>query len=418
MYGFNFENNNRNNNRNNNINNNVKINSNFRIARIVNDFEFNNNNNNNNNNNFNQAHPFNFNFRNSNLFLNDLTSSLNNALSKSVLDLTNCFICLSPAQDPLSCPKCNNFGCRKCLESYFRNTFRKPCPICKQIITLNELIENIVIKEIEQIINKNDSKQNKCRELSQLILRKKQAFQGQSDSSNNLLERLLKYQDNLKTYREEYNNFISQMKQIIDKIFDDYSQKIENLIKSLFSFNQSIHSSIRRFDDIYRNNESKFYDNNIKKLINELLSLERMKFNYNHNDTEKFLNTSISLEPSINMYHLPYYLIKIPNINQSGNISFKGYHFRIGNYELKYNFSSRDKSWYCRLIFTLRDDIKKMCFLITEILLINNKETMSPMKFVRQDGKTFTYECKIPIDELRNDIEYKMYTDVQIFSVS
>ena len=78
MYGFNFENN--------NINNNVNINRNFHIARIVNDFGFSNNNN--NNNNFNEAHPFNFNFRNSNLFLNDLTSSLNNALSKSVLDLT------------------------------------------------------------------------------------------------------------------------------------------------------------------------------------------------------------------------------------------------------------------------------------------------------------------------------------------
>jgi len=210
-------------------------------------------------------------------------------------------------------------------------------------------------------------------------LRKKQAFQGQSDVSDNLLERLLKYQDNLKAYREEYNNFISQMKKIIDKIFDDYSQKIENLIKSLFSFNQSIHSSIRRFDDIYRNNENNFY-NNIKKLINELLSLERMKLNYNHNDTEKFLNTSISLKSSINMYHLPYYSLRIPNINQSGNKSFNGYHFRIGNYELKYNFSSRDMSWNCRLIFT--------------------------------------YECKIPITELRNGINYKFNTNVQIFSTS
>ena len=399
-------------------------NNNLRIARIVSDFGFNNFNNNNNNfnnnydNNFENSNNFYYdNFRDRNLFLNDLTSSLNSALSQSVVDLINCFICLSPAQDPLTCPKCNNFGCKKCLESYFRNSIRKPCPICKQYITLNELKQNDVIKEVEEILNKNDSKKNKFKELSQLILRKKQVFQDQSTNSNSILQRMLKYQQALKKYREEYNNFILQMKQIIDNIFNEYSQKIENLLNSLLSFTKVTDSSIQKYNELYIKNENNFYNNNIKSLINEILSLERMKFNYNHRDTENFLNTSISLVPSINIYHLKEHFLKIVNLEQNKQKNFTGKHFRIGDYQLIYNFESSEKIWYCKLIFTLRNDSKKMCFLITQILLANNKESMFHMKFVKQDGKTYTYESKIVIDELRNGTCYKMKTNVLIFSV-
>ena len=212
-----------------------------------------------------------------------------------------------------------------------------------------------------------------------IILRKKQAFQDQAINSNNILERMLKYQEALERYKEEYNKFILQMKQIIDNIFKEYSQKIETLISSLFTFNKATDSSIQKYNNILRNNENNFYNNNIKSLINEILSLERMKFNYNHTDTEKFLNSSI--------------------------------------YELKYNYVPSEMGWNNKLIFTLRDDTKKMCFLITQILLINNKETMYPMKFVTQDGKTYTYECKILIDDLRNGTTYKVKTNVIIFSV-
>ena len=84
----------------------------------------------------------------------------------------NCFICLSPAQEPLSCPKCNNFGCKICLESYFRDDTTKPCPLCKQRINFNELKQNSVIKEIEEILNKDDTKKKKYDELANLILKK------------------------------------------------------------------------------------------------------------------------------------------------------------------------------------------------------------------------------------------------------
>jgi len=202
----------------------------FRIARIMNDFGSNNfnliNNNFNNNNFGNQNNFFGENsIKSSLMFLEDLNNSINKNLSQSVFDLVNCFICLSPAQEPLTCPKCNNFGCKRCLESYFGSDSTKPCPLCKQSINLNELKQNVVIKEIEEILNKDDTKKNKYNELSQLILRKKQNCESQYSDVNNILDRLFKCQETLRKYKEEYDYFLVQMKQIIDKIFNNYSKK-------------------------------------------------------------------------------------------------------------------------------------------------------------------------------------------------
>ena len=45
--------------------------------------------------------------------LKSLNESLNKDLSQSVLELVKCFICYNQVVDPLSCPKCNNFACKK-----------------------------------------------------------------------------------------------------------------------------------------------------------------------------------------------------------------------------------------------------------------------------------------------------------------
>ena len=79
--------------------------------------------------------------------LNSFNESLNRDLSQSVFDLVKCFICYNQAVNPLSCPKCNNFACSKCLEMYFGNQRAKKCPLCKQIIELKELKTNEVYKD-------------------------------------------------------------------------------------------------------------------------------------------------------------------------------------------------------------------------------------------------------------------------------
>jgi len=404
----------------------------LRIARMVDNFGINNHKNNNfgyqknnlpqiglqNNINENNNYYRPYNFTDGNMLLDDLTSSLNKVLSQSVFDLVNCFICLSPAQDPLTCPKCNNFGCKKCLKSYFGNANRKTCPICKQYITLDELNKNFVVKKIEEILNKNETKKKKYEELSKLILRKKKEFEDQNINSNNILERLIKYQDTLKRFREEYDYFLLQIKQISAQIFNDYSQKIEQIINSLLSFNKIADSSIRKYNDIYRNTQSNFYNNkNIKSLINEILSLERMKFNYNHNDTEQFLNASFNIIPSIYLYHMKETSLLSHDLGQNSHQRFIGNDPKIGDYILSYTFQSGEKKCYCRLMFTLKDNIQNMCFLITQIFIHNDKESVFPMKFVRQDNKTYSYECKINSDELKNCYNIRLNTDIVVFSI-
>ena len=115
------------------------------------------------NNNNNQIHSINLN--NSMNLLNNINDSLNLSLSKSVFDLVKCCICLSPVTDPLTCPNCNNFACKKCLEAYFGNQRTKKCPLCKGEIKLAQMKENKIVKEIETILNKVEDKKDKLKEL-------------------------------------------------------------------------------------------------------------------------------------------------------------------------------------------------------------------------------------------------------------
>ena len=105
--------------------------------------------------------------------LNELANSLHKNISDSVMDLTKCFICLSPVNEPLTCPNCNNFACENCLQSYFGGSYSKKCPLCKKEIKFNELKKNQVISDIEKIMNKDNTRIDKVKELSKLIKEKK-----------------------------------------------------------------------------------------------------------------------------------------------------------------------------------------------------------------------------------------------------
>lgn len=360
---------------------------------------------------------------NSLLFLDDINNSINKSLSQSVFDLVSCFICLGPAEEPLTCPKCNNFGCKKCLESYFKNSSVKPCPLCKQDINLNELKENIIIKNIEEILNKNNNKADKVKELSELILKKKNGLEAESNNISSILEKIFKYQETLKRYREEYNYFLMQMQQSVDSIFDEYNKKLEELINSLLSNNKINETSIKKYNDIYNNNLNNLYNNdNIKGLINEILSLERKNFNINsHNETENFLNTSIRIIPWINRFAIKEVFLDKKRIKGNRKEKITGNYFKIGDYILIYDFlSSPGCNCSCKFTFTLNNDSKKMCFLITQILVFeNNKERLFPMKLVKQNGKQYSYECKIICEEIKDAKDYniKFKTEAMISTI-
>ena len=115
----------------------------------------------------------NINIKGSYNLLNELVNSLNKNISDSVMDLTKCFICLCPVNKPLTCPNCNNFACKKCLQTYFEGSYTKKCPLCKQEIKFNELKKHQIISEIEKIMNKDNTRIDKVNELSNLIKEKK-----------------------------------------------------------------------------------------------------------------------------------------------------------------------------------------------------------------------------------------------------
>ena len=384
--------------------------SNLRVDKIVHDFIMNSNsniifnNNPNSNNNINEIDSL--------LLLEDINNSINNSinktLSQSVFDLVRCFICLEPAEDPMTCPKCNNFGCKKCLESYFKNSSIKRCPLCKQDINLKELKENLIVKNIEAILNKNNNKADKVKELSDLILKKKQDLKGESKSISIILDRIFKYQETLKKYREEYNIFLMQIQQASENIFDEYNKKIEELINSLLSYNQIYDTSIQKYNDIYNNNMNNIYNNdNIKDLINEILTLERKHFTstYNYlNKTENFLNKPIRITPVISRFKIKEVNIERKKLNQTTKERISGIYFKIGAYILIYDFqSSQGCNCFCKFSFTLNDDNKKMCFLVSQMLIFeNNKERLFPMKLVKQNGKTYNYECQIFCEEIKD----------------
>ena len=383
----------------------------LRVARIVQDFRMNSNNNIEFNNNANPNNNINGNnIKDSLLLLEDINNSINKNLSQSVFDLVSCFICLGPAKEPLTCPKCNNFGCKKCLELYFKNSNIKPCPLCKQGINLKEMKENLIIKNVEEILNKNNNKADKVKELSDLILKKKNDLEGQFKNISIILERIFQYQEALRKYREEYNIFLIQLQQTIEKVFDEYNKKIEELINSLLSCNQINDSSIKKYNDIYNNSINNHYNSdNIKDLINEILSLERKTFNSNnHNETENFLNTSIRIIPVLSRFNIREVDLQRTKIKQTKKEVITGNYFKIGEYILIYDFqSSQGCNCSCRFTFNLNNDNKKMCFLISQILIFeNNKERLFPMKLVNQNGKKYTYECQINCEEIKNIKNY------------
>ena len=403
--------------------------NNLRISQIVNDNPFpcndnhNNNNINNDNNNFPQ-NLLNNNINSSALFLDELNNSFKNNISQSVLDLVKCFICLSPANDPLTCPKCNNFACKICLEKYFDGKSEKKCPLCKRVIKLSELKENKIVKDIEEILNKECDKKIKVEELAKLIEEKKRNWENQTSDITNLIEKIFALQDDLQKYKKEYDSFLSNIQDLIDNTFEDFNKKIQNLIDSLLTYNKVASESINKYALIYNKNQNNLYDNNnIKILINEILSLERNHFNdKTHNETKQFLNSCIKLVPSINLYHIKELKFTKNIFLNDVKRSSVGNHFKLGDFNLTYSIDSKNLfKAKIKFDFILRDDnSKKMKFLISQFVTYKNvKEKLIPMKLIKNVGNTYNYECEVFFEEFYSlDVnEVIMKTEALIFTM-
>lgn len=373
-------------------------------------------------NNLNQQENNRYEEEDSFFLLKNLNESLNKDLSQSVLDLVKCFICYNQVDDPLSCPKCNNFACKKCLELYFGNQRSKKCPMCKQTIAMKELKKNDIISEVEKILNKGENKKNKIEELAALIEEKKNLWQYQADNITEILNRIFKYQESLEEYKKEYEIFFVKCQKVIEKTFEDYITKTEELVKSLLSYNKLATESIANYDMISKKNKDNYYNNkNIRDMINEIVNMERKHFNdKNYEETEKFVKSPIKVVPLISQLHIKEMIITKNDVIKFPKITRTGFHYKVGDFKIIYSFNSEnDYKSICEFSFNVKNNINA-CFLVTQNKVSKNGEqNVYTMKLIKNENNHYEYECEIPFDEfnINDQNSVKLKTDVLTFYV-
>ena len=350
--------------------------------------------------------------------LNSFNESLNKDLSQSVFDLVKCFICYNQAVDPLSCPKCNNFACSKCLEMYFGNQRAKKCPLCKQIIELKELKKNEVISDVENILNKVESHKNKIEELELLIKEKKNSWENQANNINSILNRIFKYQDMLKAYKKEYQIFLVNCQDVVQNTFEKYLKKTEEITQNLLNYNKLASQSIILYNNMSKRKKD---EKNIKDLINEIVNMERKQFNnknQSHDEIIKFLNAPIKMIPIINQYYVKEITLYEKEIKEYNKITKTGIHYKIGDFQLVYTLNINEGyKVICEFSFKVKNGMNA-CFLASQTKIEKDLEqTLYPMQLVKHENNEFIYECYFPIDrnELGSHKWIKLKTDVLAF---
>ena len=364
------------------------------------------------------------------LISNNIQTRLKKDISESVMNLTQCFICLSISNYPLSCPKCNNFACKDCLEKYFGEEDEKKCPLCNQIIRKSDLKRNKTIREIENIIYKEDTKNNKIKELTKIANEKrKKLWEKQEKYLDNLINNVIQYQENMREYRKKYEIYIIKWKQQIDKVFAQYEKKVENLIDLLLKYKQKYGKDLSEPIKLKDKKEK-----NINSLVNEIVSMDRSFFNEENKKNEnnykykansllddiiqksnEFFITPILIMPNISNYN-----IEILYINQKefkkGKINKKNYNVHIGDYQLQYMLDTKNYLVKCKLLIINNRDVS--FFPIQKKILDEKFYEIIPMKDV-SGLIDYNYEAEFDMNELKNNtkLTIRLEAKIQIFSV-
>jgi hypothetical protein len=353
--------------------------------------------------------------------LNNLNDSINLKISDSVIDLIKCIICLGSVNEPLSCPNCNNFACKKCLEKYFNSNVNAKCPICKGEAKLSQFKENRIINEVQNILTQDSNNIKKIDKLSKLIEQKKKDWFDQSNELDILIQRTIKYQESLEDYKRQYHLFFLNCEKLVKDICEKQSKKLQELIDNMLTYNNDVlKKSIKQFDNKIDKNQNNIYSQeNFKNLINEILSMERKHFNEKNKNESESLLKPIKIVPSINNILLKKILIKKENfLKPNFSINLKGYKFDIGDYNIIYLLSSNNgHKIMCKVDFPLIYDNK--CYFLTQNKVDgNNNQGIIPMQMTNNKNK-YVYECIINIEEFDTWEKKEIYlgTEVTIFSI-
>ena len=353
---------------------------------------------------------------NSFIFLQNITSSLKKDLQKNItqstVDLVSCYICLEKVDDPLLCPKCHNFACRKCLKKYFGVQNKKKCGLCKQEIEYSKLQENKIIKELKNILSTDKTQKNAVDEFAKVIKEKQLYYQEQKNDIQNIINGLLDYQECLEKYKTGFNEYLLECSKLVDNTFKNYYENIQNLINSLFSYDGIYQKSITKYEEIYNKaKENYFNSENIKDFINQILYLEKKEMNDNHKlETKKFLLSPITFKPVFKNFSIAITKMLQKSFESS---SFQFQSQNLGKCLLKIDYSELNKIYHCQLKVTTNKSDYEKCFLV-KFCKKGNSAREFIMKTVKKNDLEYYFECDIEQKNLfsPNENSFNYYIEV------
>lgn len=261
------------------------------------------------------------------------TSKIN--LTRSVISLIDCFICFQPAENPLSCPKCHNFACGKCLLHYFNNqkNIEKQCPYCRGKIKYNELIKLSIVSDLEKIIEQNEFIDNK--KIDEMINNKKKSINAKLEESKENIEKLKKSIENFEKNKKEYINYLIECQKYTEKKLNDYSLSLHKFLDLKINYQKNIENILNQYEEIKKKTENNYYktNENIRELINDVLTLEKggiIPDNINIPNNFKFT-------PFIKIYRINSFnkiVIKESDFRSKNIINFNYYNGKLGRIHL------------------------------------------------------------------------------------
>ena len=334
---------------------------------------------------------------NSFIILENLNKNLNQDLKKfitqSTVDLLSCYFCLQKVEDPLLCPKCNNFACKRCLTTYFGGEQTKKCGICKQLINFSDLKENKVLKELKNIVSLDKTQKNVVDEFYNVIKEKQRFYFEQKKEISDIINGFNNYKLCLEKYKTGFINYLLECQQLVEKTFNKYYKNIENLLKSLLSYDNIYQKSIDKYNEIYNKvKENYFNSENIKEFINEILYLEKKQLNANNKlETKNFLLAPITFKP----YFKNYSVMAFQNLNKSSN--YELYEFEslnLGKCTFKIDYSQNNKIYTCKLKANTTESICEKCFFLRFCKKGDSARDFI-MKIIKKEGLKYYFGCEI-----------------------
>ena len=270
-------------------------------------------------------------------------------------------------------------------------------------------------------------------DLKYMLNKKKLKSINKDNKLNDIINKLLEYEEKIINYRKEYEIFFLKCKEIIDKTFDEYERKIREVFNILFPNieDNEVQKKINNKNKINNNNNINITEEKIKSVINGILSFERKSFNDTlfqiayilskkyKKEVLKFISRPIFIIPNISYCSIGF--INLEKKHFKHNIKKKGYNEYLGDFVIQYKLEKDNEySYLCDLNCSSKNKINTNFFLIQKKIINDKCIEIYPMKLENDDEKESIYESTIICDEFKNKEikEITMEIKLEVFSIN